>query len=166
MPYEPWQPGMRITATRLGSISPTWQDWTPVWATTSGAATPSFNNANVTARYAVAARTVYYRLEIAFGTTTNFGGGTTTDNWQFSAPVAASSAMLITGMGDIELSGPSTRMPVRARLNSATQFVIECSGRRYDDAVPNSSGVIDAVTPWTWASGSAIRLHGSYEAAA
>ena|SRR5690606_3586681 len=166
MPYEPWQPGMLVTASRLAAISPTWQDWTPVWSTTSGSATPSFGDASITARYAVAARTVHFRLEISFGATTNFGGGGTSDNWQFSVPITAASSMLITGMGEIELSGPSSRMPVRARLNSPSQFVVECSGRRYDDTAPSSSGIIDASTPWTWASGSAIRLAGTYEAAA
>src|SRR5690606_3179165 len=140
--------------------------WTPTWSTTSGSNTPSFGNATVTARYAVAARTVYFRLEITFGPTTNFGGGGTSDNWQFSVPVTAASSALIVGMGDIELSGPATRMPVRARLISASQLGIECSGRRYDDTANNSSGLVDAVTPFTWASGSVIRLRGEYEAAA
>ena len=64
MPYEPWQPGMNLTAGRLRSISPTWQDWTPVWTTSTGVNTPSFGNAALACRYALSATSCWGTFEV------------------------------------------------------------------------------------------------------
>lgn len=165
MAYEPWQPGMLITANRLLAISPTWQDWVPAWSTSTGSNLPSFGDATVTARYAVSALTVYWRLEIAFGTTTNFGGGGGSDNWQFSAPVTAAAAQLVAGSGEAQDTDATLRVPLRARLLSTTRIGFETSGGATDGA-STSSGLIDSVTPFTWASGDFVRAWGTYEAAA
>jgi hypothetical protein len=165
MPFSQWQAGQIVTADALAAISPTWDDWQPVWTTSTGSATPSFGDATITARYAQSADTVWYRLEITFGATTNFGGGGTGDNWRFSLPVTAASTMLITGMGEIQFTSQIERIPVRCRLHTVTDLVLELSGRNYNDTANNSSGLVDAVTPWTWASGNAIRMAGTYEAA-
>ncbi|MFF0512419.1 hypothetical protein [Streptomyces sp. NPDC004250] len=172
MPYEPWQPGMLISQGRLASISPTWQDWTPVW-TTSGASTPSFGNAVILARYAVAARTVYFEMDFIFGSTTTFGSGT--DNWRISTPVTAARTSNGCGSGEMQRSAapggytnsPGTRQPLRVRLTTTGTFEFEMSGGNIN-AVNSSSGagLIDASTPWTWDSGSTLRAWGSYEAAA
>ncbi|MFF5980844.1 hypothetical protein ACFY78_18565 [Streptomyces olindensis] len=172
MPFEPWQPGMIITEERLASISPEWQDWTPVWTTSTGAATPSFSNASVLARYAQAADVVFFRLEIAFGSTTNFGGGGGSDNWRFSLPVAAAGAQLIAGDGEAQDSATggspsSVRVPLRARLTGPTTLELEVSGGGTGFTggyAPTPTGLIDAVTPFTWANGDFIRVTGEYEA--
>lgn len=167
MPYEPWQPGMIMTQERLASISPTWQDWTPVWTTSTGANSPSFNNAVLNARYAVSATSVKFNLNITFGSGTNFGGGGSADNWRFSLPVAAASLLLIAGYGEIADSsaGISSRMGARARLTTATTMEIEMASARIDGAAVSGAGLVDAVSPWTWASGDTIRVFGEYEAA-
>jgi hypothetical protein len=159
---------MIVTEGRLASISPTFQDWTPVWTTSSGANTPSFGNATITARYAQAALKVSFRLEIAFGTTTNFGGGGASDNWRFSLPVASAATALIVGWGEISDSsaGIGSRMGVRPRLTTTTTMEIEMASARIDAAAVAGAGLIDAVSPWTWATSDAIRLFGEYEAAA
>ncbi|MFJ6061592.1 hypothetical protein ACIQHU_00985 [Streptomyces tendae] len=165
MAYEPWQPGMIITAGRLASISPTWQDWTPAW-TTSGASTPSFGNATVSARWAQSALTVYYRIDIVFGSTTNFGGGT--DNWRLSAPVTAAGTSGICGTGEIQnTAAASSRQPIRVRLTTTTTFEFEMSGGNIAATSTSAgAGLIDAATPGAWVSGSSLRLWGTYEAAA
>lgn len=165
MAFEVWQPGMILTEERLASISPTWQDWTPVWTTSTGANTPSFGNATITARYAVAARTVFWRLEIAFGSTTNFGGGGGSDNWRFSAPVTAAATQLIAGFGEGQDTSATLRVPLRPRLTTTTTIEIETSGGATDGAA-TSVGLIDSATPFTWANGDFIRAFGTYEAAA
>lgn len=168
MPYEPWQPGMKITANRLLSISPTWQDWTPVWTTSSGSNTPSFgSNTAISARYAVSATTVYFNLNITFGSLANFGGGGSSDNWRFSVPVTAASLLLMIGYGEIADSsaGISSRMGARPRLTTTTTMEIEMASARIDAAAVSGAGLIDAVSPWTWASGDTIRAFGEYEAA-
>ncbi|MFK0124876.1 hypothetical protein ACIQSP_16365 [Streptomyces nigra] len=168
MPFEPWQPGMILNEARLASISPTWQDWTPVWTTSTGANTPSFGNAVISARYAQSALTVYYRLEIAFGTTTNFGGGGSSDNWRFSLPTPAAATTLIAGWGEISdaSAGLGSRMGVRPRLTTTTTLEIEMASARIDAAAAAGVGLIDAASPWAWASSDTIRIFGEYEAAA
>ncbi|WP_193512265.1 hypothetical protein [Streptomyces griseoloalbus] len=164
---------MIITANRLLSISPTWQDWTPVWTTSTGVNTPSFGDASVTARWAQAARTVWFRLEIGFGAATNFGGGGSADNWRFSLPVTAAATQLIAGHAEAQDSATggtpsSVRVPLRARLTSTGTLELETTGGSTGFAggyAATSVGLIDAVTPWTWASGDAIRVSGQYEAA-
>jgi hypothetical protein len=159
---------MRITAGRLRAISPTWSDWVPVWTTSTGANTPSFGNATILARFAQSALTVYWRMEITFGTTTAFGGGGASDNWRFSLPVAAAATSLIAGYGEISdaSAGLGSRMGVRPRLTTATTMEIEMAAARIDAAAAAGVGLIDAASPWAWASGDTIRVFGEYEAAA
>lgn len=165
MPYEPWQPGMIISQSRLASISPTWQDWTPVW-TTSGASTPSFGNASVSARWAQSALTVFFRVDITFGSTTTFGSGT--DNWRISTPTPAASTIGGCGDGEIQnTSSPGSRQPIRVRLTTTQTFEFEMSGGNIFGADTSSgAGLIDASTPGAWAAGnSSLRFWGTYEAA-
>lgn len=169
MAFQVWQPGMIITEERLASISPTWQDWTPAWTTSTGNNTPAFGNATVTARYAQSATTVFYTMNIAFGTTTNWGaapgGG---DNWRFSLPVAAAATSLIAGWGEITDAsvGSASRMAVRVRLSTTTAMELEMASSRIDNAAISGLGIIDSVSPWTWASGDTLRVFGQYETAA
>ncbi|PWJ07913.1 hypothetical protein DKG34_10940 [Streptomyces sp. NWU49] len=165
---------MRVTALRLASISPTWQDWTPVWTTSTGAGAPSFGDASVTARWAQAARTVFWRLEITFGATTNFGGGGSADNWRMTAPVTAAGTALVCGQGEIQAGNtPSgypnvagTRQGLRVRLTTATHLEFEMSTGNIGSINSSSgAGLIDAVTPWPWTAGAALRAWGQYESA-
>lgn len=169
MPFDPWQPGMIVTAARLAAISPTWQDWTPTWTTSTGNNTPSLGNATVAARYAVAARTVFFELSITFGTTTNFGAAPgQADNWRFGLPVTAAAPAVMIGYGEIQDSsaGISSRMPVRARLEVTTAISLEMAGARIDAGAVSGVGLVDSVSPWTWASSDTVKLFGEYEAAA
>lgn len=168
MPYEPWQPGMIVTQGRLASISATWQDWTPVWTTSTGANSPSFGNTVMTTRYAVNATTVMFNINITFGSGTNFGGGGSGDNWRFSLPVTAANLTLMAGYGELSDSsvGISSRMGARPRLTTTTTMEIEMAAGRLDGGAISGAGLIDAVSPWTWASGDTLRAFGEYEAAA
>ncbi|MGX1116415.1 hypothetical protein RKD37_001778 [Streptomyces ambofaciens] len=165
MPFEPWQPGMTVTAGRLALISPTWQDWMPVW-TTSGASTPFFGNAAITARWAQSALTIHYQVDIAFGSTTTFGSGT--DNWRLSTPVPAASTSNVCGSGEIQnTSSPGTRQPIRVRLTTVSTFEFEMSGGNIQATnTSTGAGLIDASTPGAWSAGNSwLRFWGSYEAA-
>lgn len=168
MPFEPFLPGMILNQARMASISPTWQDWTAVWTTSTGNNSPSLGNAVVTSRYAVSATTVFFNLNITFGTTTSFGGGTSSDNWRFSLPVTAAGVLLIAGYGELADSsaGISSRMGTRIRLTTTTTMEIEMASARIDAVAVSGAGLIDAVSPWTWATGDTIRAFGEYEAAA
>ncbi|CAL9504260.1 hypothetical protein [Streptomyces sp. enrichment culture] len=166
MPYEPWQPGMLITANRLASISPTWQDWTPAWTTSTGNNTPSLGDASVEARYAVSARTVHFRMSITFGPTTNFGGGGAADNWRFGLPITAASTAIGIGSGEISATSIGSRMAIRVRLEVTTAMSLEMTSPRIDGGAISGQGLVDSLSPWTWASGHSLRVWGEYEAAA
>lgn len=169
MPFEPFNPGTRLTSGRMMSISPTWQDWAPTWTTSTGNNTPSFGNATVEARYAVSARTVFFRMNIVFGATTNFGAAPgASDNWRFSLPVAAAGAALMIGSGDIQdtSAGIGSRMAVRLRLEVATALSLEMMSPRIDAGAVSGVGLVDSVSPWTWASTDTFRCFGEYETAA
>lgn len=165
MAVAAWRAGERITASRLGEITPLWAAWTPTWTTSTGAATPSYGNAVVDCKYAQTGDVVFFEAEITFGTTTNFGGGGTGDNWRFSLPVTASEAVLIIGMGEIQDGTAAERWPIRGRLTTTTTMELELSGRNYNDTAGASSGLIDAITPMTWASTDRILMNGHYQAA-
>ena len=187
MAYEPWQPGMRITALRLASISPTWQDWTPAWTTNTGANSPSLGNGTTACSYCQSGNIVFYHFEVVFGTTTSFGGGGTGDNWRFSAPVPAATTQIICGYGEIQRGNTDaiggsglfsntagTRMGVRMRLTTASTFEVEmASGNISGVDIDAAAGLIDASTPaWgatapdpDWTPGSYIRAFGFYRSA-
>ncbi|WP_432193818.1 hypothetical protein [Streptomyces sp. bgisy027] len=179
MPFEVWQPGMILTEERIASISPTWQDWTPVWTTSTGSATPSLGNAVLTCRYAVAATTCWGKFDVVFGSTTNFGASPTTgDNWRFSLPLAASIAHQEIGFAEINKS-TAKRHVCRMRMTTTTDFELEIDtgapdglDTTADGANGGGKGLVDALSPWsnggsgtTWASGYSIRGTFAYELA-
>ena len=166
MAFTPHAAGQRITAARLAAMTPLWSAWTPTWSTSSGSATPSYGNATVDCKYCQAGDKVDYEIEITFGSTTNFGGGGSSDNWRFSLPVTAAEAVLIAGMGEIQDGAATLRWPVRARVTTTTTIEVELAGGCYTTGTAvSSSGLIDATTPFTWANTDRILLHGSYQAA-
>ncbi|CAL9379945.1 hypothetical protein [Streptomyces sp. enrichment culture] len=162
MAVTAWAAGQRITADRLNEMLPRWQSWTPTWSTSSGSATPSFGNATMSCSYCQTGDVVLIRMKIAFGTTTNFGGGGSTDNWRFSTPVTAASTSLMIGTGEAQDSDTGTspsvvRVPLRARLTTTTGIEFETTGGATSSS-STSVGICDAVTPFTWAASDVIRF--------
>lgn len=144
---------------------PTWQNWTPVWTTFTGNATPSFGNAEVSGRWIQQGPTVHMNFAITFGTTTNFGAGAgSMDNWRFTLPVKAASAIRCVGFADL-MMGTRERAVARIRCTSTTFFELEiASGMPSGDSVV-IAGIADSVSPWTWAAGHTIHGSATYEAA-
>lgn len=168
MAFTPWAAGQRITAARLASMSPIWAAWTPTWTTSTGANTPSFGNATVDCKYAQSADAVFFEMEIAFGTTTSFGGGGGSDNWRFSLPVTAAETVLYAGFGEIQDTSAGSslgRAGIRARFTTTSVMELEVATGRPDAVAIASGGLIDAASPWTWANGDSIRIGGVYQAA-
>ncbi|WCN06074.1 hypothetical protein [Streptomyces sp. M92] len=162
MAYEPWQPGMVLTANRLASISPTWRAWTPTWTTSSGNFLPSFGDAAIDCSYAESADTVFWQMEIIFGASTNFGGGGSSDNWLFSLPVPA--AGIPSCIGFFELNATiDMRVVGRGRCFTTGDVSIEISSGRVDGTAVAGGGIADAASPWSWASGYSIRGSGQYQ---
>ena len=51
-------------------------------------------------------------------------------------------------------------------MTTTTTLELEMSSGRIDNLTAAGVGLIDSVSPWTWASGDTIRGFGTYEAAA
>ncbi|MFD5748669.1 hypothetical protein [Streptomyces sp. NPDC127033] len=145
--------------------APRWRDWTPVWTTATGLATPAFGNAALRCRYVQMGTVVHGSFDIAFGSTTRFGGGDSGDNWRFSLPVTA--AGLSQAVGFVGLLGSSNKERYAARVRITTTRTMElelASGSSGIVPLP-FGGIVDAITPWPW--DAPMRISGSftYEAA-
>jgi hypothetical protein len=147
-----------------------WVAWTPTWSS-QGSVQPSIGNATLNCRYFKIGRKVDCIFEVTFGSTTNFGSSpTTSDNWQFTLPVAA--ARTTDTLGFVELSNNSNSLMslARARLYSTTGFRLGITTGRVDGVIattPNGpSGDVDSLSPWTWVTSSSLKGTFSYESAA
>lgn len=139
-----------------------WINYTPTW-TSQGSAQPSLGNASLKCKYQKIGRTVHVKFWINFGTTTNFGTSpTTSDNWQFSLPVAAADAT-DDGLGFLEMYQSATACGMaRVKLYSTTGFRLGIS----PGSTSAIGGDVDSVSPFTWASGNYLRGSFTYESAA
>ncbi|MGW2043781.1 hypothetical protein ACWCPF_01180 [Streptomyces sp. NPDC001858] len=148
-------------------VLPTWQSWTPAWTTGTALATPAYGNAVVNCRYVKFGTAVHLNFSIQFGSTTNFGTGpATTDNWRFALPTPASAVHQMLGWAEVGASNGARAM---CRIYLATTDAFElgiASGRPDATAIVTPTwGSVDSLTPWTWASGHAVRGSATYEAA-
>jgi hypothetical protein len=146
-----------------------WDSWTPTWGTSSGANIPSIGNGTYNCRFAKVGRTVHFIFDVTFGTTTNFNGGGTGDNFTFTLPVATTSTPSVPNtVGWVDMRQSNTaRCAGRIITNSSTTMMFDIVSGRPDGVAFTNTGTADAVTPWTWApsTGNFIRGTGSYEAA-
>ncbi|MFD8685377.1 hypothetical protein [Streptomyces sp. NPDC059651] len=162
MAVTPWQAGMRVTAGGLNAITATWSTWTPTWTTTSGIHLPSLGNASVACDYCQTGDLVTCSFDIQFGSTTNFGASVTTaDNWLFSLPVTSGAASGDTlGFVSMRMSDPATLIG-RFQANTSTTLRISVDSGRVDSTAVTNTGIIDSLSPWTWANGHT--LHGQFQ---
>ncbi|MCX3061872.1 hypothetical protein [Streptomyces beihaiensis] len=142
---------------------PTWQSWTPDWTTSTGNSTPSYGNASLNCRYTKIGTTVHMTFDVIFGSTTNFGGGGTSDNWVFSLPVGAASTIETLGWAVLQ-DDTQMRSIARIRGYDSSRFWLEISSGMPNGNAVATTGLTDAVSPWTWASGMHISGSATYEA--
>lgn len=142
-----------------------WSTWAPSWTTSTGSALPSYGNATFDCRWTFVGKTVMAHINITFGNTTNFGAGATTaDDWRFSLPVTAASAMQALGFVEIN-AGIAARAVCRVRAVTTSQWCIEFSSGLTDGSNPANKNIVDAVTPFVWTAADSIRGTLVYEAA-
>jgi hypothetical protein len=165
---EAWLPDTYVQdLTALGSFSSadypkgTWQSFTPTWIVESGSPNPSFGNAVVDCRWSRRGTWVRAEYDITFGTTTTYGASAV--NWRFGLPTPAARTAQTVGWFELHQSA-GARCVARARLTSTAGFGLEISSGRVDGNAITSTGLIDSVSPWTWASTHAIRGVIEYEA--
>lgn len=137
-----------------------WHSFTPTWTAVSGA-NPAYGNATLACKYEQIGRQVTVVFDITFGSTTTYG---TAANWQWTLPVTAAAAQQAAGWFELHATG-GQRCIGRGRLTSTTQLQIEVSSGRVDAVAIVNNGIIDNISPWTWANGHAIRGIITYEAA-
>ncbi|MBY8878076.1 hypothetical protein [Actinacidiphila acidipaludis] len=145
---------------------PQWQDWTPVWTTSTGSAPPSFGNAQLKCRYVQDGPTVHAKVDIQFGSSTVFGAGATySDNWTFSLPVPAVAGVAGGGFAEMEANSAGSICIARLYVLDTHHWGLATSSGRVDGTAITTTGYVDSVTPWIWANQHTIRGTFSYEAA-
>lgn len=144
---------------------PAWQDWVPVWTTDNGPV--SFGNATLNCRYVQYGPIVHMAFGVVFGSTTNFGTGTTTSqNWHFTLPVPIASTTQCIGFAELnDVTNVNYRALSRMRVTTTTSFQLEIDTGRVDGNAATPGGLVDSSSPWTWAAGDAIWGTATYEAA-
>ncbi|MGD9485024.1 hypothetical protein WDH52_17500 [Streptomyces sp. TRM70308] len=145
--------------------TPRWQDWTPQWTTSTGNRTPSFGNAHVRCRYVHTGTVVHATLEITFGSTSQFAPGDGNDNWRFTLPVRAASAVQATGFAGLQSNSLSDRAIGRVRLTTQDHLEVEIASGPVNGAALDRGGIVDALSPWTWGAGMRILAAFTYESA-
>jgi len=143
-----------------------WTPWTPTWSTSTGLHLPSYGNAVLDCRYTKLGRLVIFYMDVAFGSTTNFGSGAvSSDNWTFSLPVAAATAGATLGKCSIEPGHSARASSAMAQINTgATTMSMYMDGPRIDGTA-TVTGVVDSVTPFVWANGMRFSATCQYESA-
>lgn len=157
--------GGNIQAANLGLGA--WTPWTPVWGTTTGLHVPSWGNAVLTSAYTKIGPSLIFTFATTFGNTTNFGGGS--DNWTFSLPGTLAATSVFSGLQVIcghgrAVNTTNATAPLVVRIDTTgSNFTLDLSGGRVDSAVIGSTGTLDSLTPWTWASGMSLQFTGIVE---
>lgn len=161
MSVTPATAGQTITAAMLAAITPTWSTWTPTWSTTTGSNVPSLGNASVACEYCQAGDLIVCSFDLQFGSTTNFGGGTTADNWTFSLPVSANNSSGDTlGFMSMRQSDSATLIG-RVQYHGSDTIRLSIDSGRVDATAVTNVGLVDLLSPWTWTSGNT--LHGNFQ---
>jgi len=163
MSSSPWLGGQRVTAERLANMLNKFSDFTPTLGVSSGTA-PTYGNATVLCRYSQSGDLVTAHYNIVWGSTSTFGTASTGSNWRIGLPVTAASTTQATGVIFVEQS-TAKRHPCRARFTGTTFFEMELGGGAPDGVAAANTGLVDALTPWTWASGHTLKGVIRYEAA-
>lgn len=138
--------------------------WTPTWSTSSGLHSPSYGNATVDCRYFKLGRLVMFAMNITFGSTTNFGSGAvSSDNWQFTLPFTAAVGTFPIGKAAYEPGTSRGTSGTAQTTSDGTNLQLTIDSATAGGAAV-TSGNVDSVSPWTWASGSRLLVTGQYEA--
>jgi len=140
------------------AISPAFANWTaytPVWKTT-GTPQPAIGNGTLAGRYLVVGKTVYFVIGMRAGSATTYGGAGLY-SWSLPSALAGPAnigdvptyvfaASMLTGAG-------SAQVPVATYLLGGYDFY----------AVTSAGGIVGPTVPFTWATGCAISLRGTYD---
>jgi hypothetical protein len=131
-----------------------WIPYTPVWTAASGAA-PVIGNGGLTGSYCVIGavkKTVIFRITLASGSTTTFGG----NYWFFTVPLPA----VVSG-----------RVPLgawllqRAGVSDHFAAVIQENANQIIGMMLANGSPVGPTIPFAWVPGDGFALQGTYQAA-
>lgn len=133
---------------------PTWQAYTPTWTQTG--ASPAIGNGTITGAYIKIGHTVLGRIEIVFGSSTNFGTGT--NPWIFSLPLTPTTpATSLRSIGTWSGLPSTTFFAGAAYMNTAGGMGL---------IVSSSSLSVETTNPATWTSSGNLQISFQYETTA
>lgn len=136
---------------RIDAFISEWTTYTPTWV--SSGTQPTIGNGSITGRYQKVGKTVFFEMELTFGTTTTPGTGT----YQFGLPLLAAA---IRGRGKAVILGASTtRYWGGFWIMTATNAL----AAYYDNETNHLQCGQGA--PATWGAGDYIKVSGFYVAA-
>lgn len=146
----PW-----VHAVVASDISGAWAAYTPAW--TSNGTAPALGNGTSVGAFRQEGKTVFFRIDLTFGSTSTFGTGA----YRFSLPV---SALALTANFGINVSGYAEDNAVAGYLVQAGQYVTATTiSLLTHSASAGQSTVLGQTAPFTWGSTDYIRVHGFYE---
>lgn len=133
-----------------------WASYTPAW--TSNGTAPSLMNGTFTGLWTQVGKTVFFRFDLTFGSSTTFGTGA----YRFGIPVPA--VALSTNHG-LNVTGYAENAGIQGLLVTAGQYVSTTAiVLLTHDAAKGNSVAFAADNPIVWGSGDFIRCSGFYEA--
>lgn len=161
-----WLAGMRTTADRMNGTLGEWTDYAGSW--TASTTNPSIGDGLETYRYMQVGKTVYFKIRIVFGSTTDPGEGT----YDFGLPVlpkdyGGGRTISDVGSAIIEVTpsgGGSGERRALAAFLFATGLVRVADGGDTTGINSDATGNIDAVYGGgAWSDGDFILIQGIYE---
>jgi hypothetical protein len=129
-----------------------WSSYPAEWSSTGTA--PSVGNGTLIGRWAQIGRTVFVRIQLTLGTTSNAGSGA----YRFSLPVTPQAGSLLTAFViDASAGSASWAGAARITLPSTTGDNMRI--------VVLASTTVGSTVPFTWTTSDQLFLSGHYEAA-
>lgn len=141
-----------IATTAFVKAQGKWTTYACAWTGTT--ANPVLGNGSITARYTVIGKTVHYYIGLFIGSTTTLGSG----RWDFSLPAPA------IGYGDaITPIGTAIARDIGSRNYLLTAMYTAPDKVHVWRDWGTSEATATPTTPFTWASGDALLIMGTYE---
>lgn len=136
-----------VTGAKMASEA--WTSYAPQW--TGSGANPSIGNGAISGRYCRIGNTVSFAMSLEMGTTTTYGAGV----WYFSLPIPANTIWGAVFAAHLFRYHVAHYVAVTG-VQSAARFVV------FDEG--NTGAGIGPTVPFTWSSGDALYVSGTYEA--
>lgn len=127
-----------------------WRSYTPTW--TAGTTNPTIGNGSISGSYTVIGRTVKFRVNTNWGSSTSNGVGSY--RWSPPLPIANISDLIGEPVGQATVYDTSagTRYTRAAYITSAGISLIDAAG-----------SIVGASNPVAWANGDGMTIYGFYE---